>query len=145
MPPRADPRRDAIDLALAVGRRAMSSLRLLEKELVDAQELRNTDMFWPLAVLSVPLRILRRRRIQRLMPLVQADLATLDEAVEILRSHGLELSARAAAKGQKVRSSGRLANALFPPDDPWDGPMHVVLGAKLRVEGILGELRRSRN
>lgn len=141
----ADPRRDAIDCALGVGRRAMSNLRRFKNELADAQQLRQADLFWPLALLSAPARILRRRRIHRLTPLVQEDLAALDAVVEILRSHGFELPARAAAKAQRVRTSGSPTDALFAPDDPWDGPMHVVQGAMQRVEVILCELRRLRN
>jgi hypothetical protein len=145
MPSGADPRRAAIDFALGVGRRTMSNLRRFKHELADAQQAGLADRFWPFALLSAFSRVRRRRRIKILTPLVQEDLAALDAAVAVLRSHGLELSARAAAQAQKVRTSGSLQDALFAPGDPWDGPMHVVQGAMQRVDVILEELRRLRD
>lgn len=144
MPAITDAQRAAIDFALGVGRRASSDLRRCKAELGDASEANAAQMFWPLALLTWLPRLLRQRRLERLSAQIQHDLQDLDAAVDVLRAHGIELPARAAARCRRVVPAGAWEEHLFGEHQPFDRPLHVVQSAMRRVDAVQSELRRRR-
>lgn len=134
----------ALDLALDVGRVAIGRLQRLKGEIADVQAAADSGLFWPLSLVSMVPRMLRRRRIRQMTAEVQVDLAALDAAVEALRAGGVALPVREDFQAARARRRDVEADAPVGRTDFWAGPMHLVDVTLRRVESMLDELRRVR-